>query len=111
MHDWLQLHIAEVQTLCLTTKSEVRPRKKVEYDVFISYSHSNANAANSVYKHLSIAHPDWNIFIDISELKTGVAWQIKLYESIGNMLHYFHIIIGYTFNPSYLIDECIDLVS
>ena len=53
------------------------------YDVFISYSHKNSDAAQEIKRHLAVFHPDWKIFIDVADLKTGVAWQTKLYNSIG----------------------------
>ncbi len=53
------------------------------YDVFISYSHQNSEVAHQIKQHIMISHPDWRIFIDVADLKTGVAWQTKLYNSIG----------------------------
>eukprot|EP00794_Sanderia_malayensis_P007284 gene7284-8097_t len=54
------------------------------YDVFISYSHQNSDIAHQIKQHIMIFHPDWKIFIDVADLKTGVAWQTKLYNSIEN---------------------------
>ena len=53
------------------------------YDVFISYSHVNSEIAHLIKDHLSTLHTDWKIFIDVADLKTGVVWQTKLYNSIG----------------------------
>ena len=53
------------------------------YDVFISYSHRNGDVAHLIKEHITSSHPDWRIFIDVADLKTGVAWQTKLYKSIG----------------------------
>lgn len=81
--NWLQAHLAEIHQL--ESKSHVAVAKQAEqrYDVFISYSHQNTMAAQDVKRFLTLFHPDWNIFIDIAELQTGVAWQMKLYNSIG----------------------------
>ena len=55
------------------------------YDVFISYSHKNSDVAHEIKRHLTVFHPDWKIFIDVADLKTGVVWQTKLYTSIGKI--------------------------
>eukprot|EP00794_Sanderia_malayensis_P007282 gene7282-8093_t len=84
---WLQVHLAEIQKLESGNKKALTQPKslqKAQYDVFISYSHKNTDTAKRIHKHLKLFHPDWNIFIDISELKTGVAWQVKLYDSIAS---------------------------
>ena len=86
---WLFDHLAEIQMLNVprsTALVQPKPLVKTHYDVFISYSHRNAEAAQRIQKRLALFHPDWKVFIDISELKTGVAWQVKLYESIGKGL-------------------------
>ena len=81
--DWLKTHLAELQKLEYTRKIAVAKLSVQHYDVFISYSHQNANAAHELKCFISLFHPHWNIFIDIAELQTGVAWQLKLFHSIG----------------------------
>ncbi len=86
------MHLAEVQQLeerGRNSLTQPKPRTKTHYDVFISYSHVNTDAAKRIHKRLKIYHPSWNIFIDISELQTGVAWQVKLYDSIGKIFGAF----------------------
>ena len=63
------------------------------YDVFISYSHQNSDMAHKIKDTILSFHPNWTIFIDVAELKTGVAWQVKLYKSIGNLFSAFSICI------------------
>ena len=85
--DWLKTHLAEMRQLRSTEQIAVPKPSVQEYDVFISYSHQNSDAANDLQKFISLFHPDWNIFIDIAELQTGVAWQVKLYHSIGKYFY------------------------
>ncbi|XP_065058675.1 uncharacterized protein LOC135686383 isoform X2 [Rhopilema esculentum] len=82
--DWLQMHLAEIKHLESETQTlkVAKPSVRNEYDVFISYSHQNSDVAHVIQRHLSLFYPDWNIFIDIAELQTGVAWQVKLFKSI-----------------------------
>ena len=64
------------------------------FDVFISYSHRNADVAFSVYNYIKQVKPHWEIFFDQESLKVGYAWQSKLYSSIGMFrLIYVHIIM------------------
>ena len=98
--DWLKTHLAEMQQLRSTKTIAVAKHSVQNYDVFISYSHQNTDAANMLKHFISLFHPDWNIFIDIAELQTGVAWQVKLYHSIGNYFDTLSIpsIIHYIFD-------------
>ena len=89
--DWLQSHLAELNHLTpegQTALAVAKPLIKTQYDVFISYSHQNSDVAHNIQKFLSVIQPDWNIFIDITELKTGVSWQVKLYDSIGEYSYF-----------------------
>ena len=85
--DWLKAHLAEIQQLQSAKNIAVSNFSVQHYDVFISYSHQNSDAAHELKTFISLFHPHWNIFIDIAELQTGVAWQVKLYNSIGRVLH------------------------
>ena len=71
----------ETQILLSTGKSI----ESQMYDVFISYSHQNSEMAYKIKDQILHFHPNWKIFIDVAELKTGVAWQVKLYKSIGKL--------------------------
>eukprot|EP00795_Rhopilema_esculentum_P000775 gene776-10504_t len=83
--DWLKLNITALRH-SHPDNSYQKPQPVSltgdRYDVFISYSHKNSEAAAQIKKHLSVLYPDWKIFIDVSDLKTGVVWQTKLYNSI-----------------------------
>lgn len=52
------------------------------YDIFVSYSHRDSEAANHIVNTLKLLDPSLRIFYDIQELKTGHAWQQTLYHSI-----------------------------
>ncbi|PIK34525.1 hypothetical protein BSL78_28650 [Apostichopus japonicus] len=58
---------------------EVNP---VRYDVFLSYSHSDAAKANQIVECLQEKAHDLRIFFDVQEIKQGKAWQRLLYHSI-----------------------------
>lgn len=95
--DWLSLNLSKIQhhkaddiTSDVTSRSEHKAmvlRDKSNdvspYDVFISYSHQNSDIAHRIRDEILSSQPDWSIFIDVAELKTGMAWQVKLYHSIG----------------------------
>ena len=100
--DWLQMHLAEIKHLESETQTlkVAKPSVRNEYDVFISYSHQNSDVAYIIQRHLSLFYPDWNIFIDIAELQTGVAWQVKLYKSIGRYK-------TVTFKPNFMSVGCL----
>lgn len=85
---------ANVSACIRTEKKESKKEKNLlnkkmislddSYDVFISYSHRDTTIANKAYNYIRKIKPDWNIFIDQSGLRTGSAWQSKLYKSIEN---------------------------
>ena len=87
--NWLQTNIPILKKI-EGSKEETTAAASIllgdHYDVFISYSHMNSEVAHEIKRHLSICHPDWKIFIDVADLKTGVVWQTKLYNSIGETL-------------------------
>ncbi|MEZ4588986.1 MAG: toll/interleukin-1 receptor domain-containing protein [Gemmatimonadales bacterium] len=53
-----------------------------QYDIFVSYSHLNADAAQTVAGVLSANGR--SVFLDRLELDVGCAWQQRLYEAIEN---------------------------
>jgi len=88
--DWLQVNVAKTDSISeteLPRETEVllsfgKSNEVPTYDVFISYSHQNSEFAHKIKDEILNSHPNWNIFIDVAELKTGVIWQVKLYKSI-----------------------------
>ena len=48
-----------------------RAQNKVKYDVFISYCHKDGAKAATILEIFEQAHPEWKIFFDRVELKTG----------------------------------------
>lgn len=53
-----------------------------DYDVFISYSRENAAECDALTDALRDAQPGIRLFVDRNELDPGVAWQMKIYESL-----------------------------
>jgi hypothetical protein len=58
--------------------------KKWRYDVFISYSHQNAEAVGVLVDELRRARNGVRIFLDRLELQTGSAWQQELYDVLDS---------------------------
>lgn len=54
---------------------EVNP---VRYDVFLSYSHSDAAKANQIVECLQEKAPDLRIFFDVQEIKQGNVEFLKM---------------------------------
>ena len=55
---------------------------QARYDVFISYSHRDAEAVSHVSQAITTLRPDTRIFIDRQELVNGMPWQQHIYEAI-----------------------------
>ena len=98
--DWLQVNLAKTEDSMpeteLPRETEVllsfgKNNEVPVYDVFISYSHQNSEFAHKIKDEVLNFHPNWNIFIDVAELKTGVVWQVKLYRSIGKLLDFYYL--------------------
>ena len=86
--NWLHSNLAKLKAITHDNKEAITKAPSLledHYDVFISYSHKNSDVAHEIKRHLTIFHPDWKIFIDVADLKTGVVWQTKLYNSIGKI--------------------------
>ncbi|XP_041473614.1 uncharacterized protein LOC121422541 [Lytechinus variegatus] len=65
-----------------TIAQEIEDDEPFCYDVFVSYSHCDSEAANYIVGVLKELDPTLRVFYDIQELKTGHAWQQTLYHSI-----------------------------
>lgn len=57
-------------------------RRSFSYDVFISYSHLNADAADYLVAQLRQLKPDIRIFLDRHGVDLGHSWQHMILESI-----------------------------
>jgi hypothetical protein len=53
-----------------------------DYDVFISYSRTNAPESRVMEQALRKSKPDIRIFLDRNELDVGCAWQPSIFESL-----------------------------
>jgi hypothetical protein len=55
----------------------------LNYDVFLSYSHANANEAGFLAAELKRLKPEIKIFLERRDLDPEVAWQAKLYRNLA----------------------------
>ena len=81
-------------------KAVAEKKRKTQYDLFISYSHKNADIANSIVEDLKALKPDMRIFIDHQELIPGIAWQDKLYRSLDDSRMVLTL-----YSPEYVISK------
>jgi hypothetical protein len=72
-------------------------RKSYSYDVFISYSHGNADAADFLVAQLRTLKPDIRIFLDRHDIDLGHSWQHRIFESIDSCDKVVAV-----YSPSYL---------
>lgn len=86
-----KLHLKKINQNSKNMSMHNEPKEKIclgkEYDLFISYSHKDTKIANMIFKYITKIKPHWNIFFDAETLKAGVAWQAKLYTSIGTVTY------------------------
>ena len=75
---------------CDMSGKELSAKEKDSYDIFLSYCHQNTEKAESIKSYLSSLKPEWKIFIDTASLKTGAAWQLQLYSSVGKYLLFLY---------------------
>ena len=53
-----------------------------DYDVFISYAHANTTEREALEAALRAARPGIRVFVDRHDIEIGVAWQLKIFESL-----------------------------
>lgn len=82
------------------TGSVIKKKQKFKYDVFISYSHDNTEEVHALTGELKKLRPDLRIFLDSSELKTGMAWQQELYENLDDCRKVIAV-----YSPTYLTSK------
>jgi hypothetical protein len=70
------------------------------YDVFLSYSHANANEADILVAELKRLKPEIKIFLDRRDLDPEVVWQTKLYRSLAGARK-----IVTLYSPNYLVSK------
>ena len=58
--------------------------RRFTYDVFVSYSHQNRDAADYLVAELRRQRPDIRIFLDRQELDVGHSWQQTIFESLDD---------------------------
>lgn len=96
-----ELRAAELKGAFSVLKRQLQRERAGEqsrkYDLFISYSHANKDEADFLKQVLEQARPNVRIFLDRSELKTGVAWQQEIYEAIDQCQRVIAI-----FSPPYM---------
>jgi hypothetical protein len=76
----------------------VLPRNPApKYDVFLSYAHLDDAEKALVIEELRRLRPDLKIFLDVSEIEVGAAWQQRVYEAIDDCRMFFAML-----SPSYV---------
>ena len=53
-----------------------------DYDIFISYSRTNAHESEEMERALRYSRPDVRIFVDRKEIDVGSAWQPEIFECL-----------------------------
>ena len=76
-------------------QSEAKQASGFEYDVFISYSHKDYEAAQLM--SLQFKKENLNIFIDELEMDKGVAWQQHIFEALDKS----RVVLA-LYSPSYI---------
>jgi len=71
--------------------------EEIEFDVFLSYAHEDATAAELFEEELLRQRPGLRLFFDRKSLKTGSAWQPEIFESLDHC----HRVVA-MLSPSYL---------
>ena len=68
-----------------------------KYDLFISYSHQNAEEVDFLLAEMKRNKPKLKIFLDRKDLNTGVAWQQEIFEALDDCRK-----IVAVYSPTYL---------
>lgn len=71
---------AETKTFSSKTRATGPSVETARYDVFVSYSHHDAQAAEAVAEALRARNR--RVFLDRTELEPGVIWQQRIFESL-----------------------------
>jgi TIR domain len=88
----------EFAQLCNLHSSTVEPTLLPRpYDFFISYSHDDSVAAQTLVKKLLAVDPNLNIFVDRNEIQIGDSWQDKIFSALEKCKKIIPI-----YSPSYL---------
>lgn len=76
------------------------PHPVHKFDLFISYSHRDKQAADVLLADIRTRRPFTRMFIDRVELKTGAAWQQHIFESLDDSRK-----VVCLFSPDYLASK------
>ena len=79
--------------------SQIEPAspRKLQYDLFISYSHQNAEAARLLTERLRGMKQDLRVFLDRNEIDAGSSWQQKIFEALDDC----RVVVA-VYSPDYL---------
>lgn len=69
----------------------------MDYDVFISYAHTNSAEMEAFETELTRLAPDIRIYLDRKKLDVGAAWQAEIFESLDRCRKVVAL-----FSPAYL---------
>ncbi len=96
---------SQFSTLKRRFSNHVLPTSETqEWDLFISYSHKDADRAFEFVRELKHQKPNLRVFVDRLELQPGVAWQYEIYEALDKSKKVVSFL-----SPSYLSSKvCIE---
>jgi hypothetical protein len=82
----------------------VQRAQEVDWDVFISYSHADADVVDNLVDRMKRLEPSIRVFHDRSELVAGNAWQHRIFAAIDASRK-----VVCLFSPDYLkSDVCLE---
>lgn len=94
----LAVFIHSEEHLRRATEIFEQEQKRVgQFDVFISYAHRDRDAQDLFLSELSTRHPHVRVFLDRVDIRSGVAWQHTIFESLDRCRRIVALL-----SPSYL---------
>jgi hypothetical protein len=76
-----------------------------QYDIFVSYSHLDAERLRPFFNELDVMSPRQRVFVDRIELQHGLPWPKQLWAAIEVSRKVVPMFTPNYFNSSYCIDE------
>jgi len=92
------LHLAS-QVTALVGKITFQAKQSAQYDYFVSYSHTDKNAADEVVRALT-ARSSAKVFLDRKDIATGASWQRDIWAGLEKCRRVIALI-----SPEYLLSD------